>query len=209
MSFPTWQKGEVRFVLGKDQDGGSRALTEEETDAALDAMAAEANAKLLESGHGPVVSAASSASAPCRPSGALGSASSSSSSGPPVQPAVAEPSASSSSSSGPPVQPAVTEPLEPPANAGPPVARQAGGIRLPRAADMASPHPECTLRQYSPAGKAPYWIATLPPGVRFEGKKTHTKSFSGGVGGAGEALAKQSCYAYLCRAVAAGALGPV
>jgi hypothetical protein len=172
--------GEVDFVLGKVD--ASKAITEEETDEALDRLSE---------------AAAAAATGPAA-----------------KRPRVAKPPSAASSSRDPvALPPSEEEPdvdaMEVVENTGPPDLPEAGApearpLRVPAAEDLVSPHVRCALRMYARPGVAPYWIASLPQGLVFEGRRTHSRVFHTP---AGELLARQLGYAWLVRAVAAGVLG--
>eukprot|EP00972_Heterocapsa_arctica_P034248 5044719-Heterocapsa_arctica.AAC.1 len=144
--------GEVDFVLGKVD--ATKAITEEETDEALDKLA-EAEAA------------------------ATGPAS--------KRPRVANPSSASSSARGPePLPPSEEDPavdaMEVVENSGAPGSPRASGpvprpLRIPRAEEMMSPHPRCSLRCYRRPDAAPYWIAALPKGLFFNGQNSTSRRF--------------------------------
>jgi hypothetical protein len=167
--------GEVDFVMGKAD--ATKAITEEETDEAMDKLAEAAAA-------------------------ATGPAS--------KRPRVANPSSASSSARAPaPLPPSEEDPVvdamevasgsrDPRASG--PVPRP---MRIPRAEDMVSPHPRCTLRSYARPGETPYWVANLPKGVKFGNQNATSRCFHNEADGL---VARQHGYLWLKRAVAAGVL---
>ena len=190
-------EGEVNFILGKG--GADKALNEEEQDVGLDFLA-----KVAEKDEGTDQMLAKRRRSAPKPEPmaheggqGLGGGPASSSSAPsplaPPEPEVLG-SAAGEESEGP----------EPADYSGPPRHREPGGIRTPRADDMVPPDPRCALRKYVPADAAPYWIAILPRGSAYQGKKSKSRCFHTP---AQEVLAKPSCYAWLVQAVRANALG--
>ena len=199
-------EGEVNFLLGKG--GADKALNEEEQDVGLDFLAKVAGkdegtdqmpAKRRRSGPQPKESSApsSSSGAEAAAVGSMYIGGSGGGSAPSSSSVAEEAAALGSAGEG-------GEGPEPADFSGLPPHREPGGLRMPRADDMVPPDPRCALRKYVPADAAPYWIAILPGGSAYLGKKSKSRCFHTP---AQEVLAKQSCYAWLVQAVRANALG--